>query len=104
MHPRMLAFALLLLGAAASRTWADAASRQAGASSGLLNAGFEDGVLGGLPAAWSVEQPVPDAVVVVGQEDSSLFPTYGDMGSVVVQPYRGDRMVRLGTPKRTSEN
>ncbi len=104
MHPRMLAFVLLLLGAAASLTWADAAPRQVGASSGLLNAGFEDGVLGGLPAAWSVDQPIPDAVVVVGQEDGLLFPTYTDMGNVVVQPYRGDRMLRLGTPKRTSEN
>src|SRR3990170_3466963 len=71
---------------------------------GLVNPGFEDGVLNGSPSGWTVVQPVPDAVKVVGTEGPSQFPAYADMGNVTVAPFKGTLMLRLGSPKRLAES
>ena len=71
---------------------------------GLLNPGFEDGALGGAPANWTVVQPVGDSVTVVDTETPAEFGTFADMGNITVTPNRGNAMLRLGTPKRGSEN
>jgi PKD repeat protein len=71
---------------------------------GLQNAGFEAGILNGPPQSWLVTQPVPDAAIVVGAEGPSAFGTYADMGGITVSPYRGNLMLRLGTPKRSAES
>src|SRR5206468_2417205 len=34
----------------------------------------------------------------------SEFPTYADMGNVMVSPYKGNLMLRVGTPQRLSQN
>ncbi len=67
-------------------------------SGSLQNPGFEDGLL-----YWTVVEPIPDAVAVVGPEGPNEFPTYADMGNITVSPYKGDYMLRLGNPKSISE-
>ncbi len=70
---------------------------------GLLNPGFESGVLDGSPANWTVVSAV-DAVKVVDSEGPAEFATYADMGNITVSPYKGNLMLRLGTPKRIAES
>lgn len=82
----------------------DDSARLAAAAGSLANPGFEDGALDGNPVAWTVTQPVPDVVRVVDSEGPSEFPAYGDMGGVTVAPYRGDLMLRMGTPRRVAQN
>lgn len=103
---RRLIVPLLLLVAliAGGVSWAQQGDRTQAATGGLLNPGFEDGTLGGYPDSWTVTQPVPDVVKVVGSEGPAQFSTYASMGNVTVAPYKGNRMLRLGTPKQISEN
>jgi len=75
------------------------------AASGLVNEGFEDGVLDALPSGWVASTPEVGGVRVVDAEGPSEFPTYADMGNITVTPYSGSRMVRLGgDPKQVSQN
>src|SRR3990170_2199586 len=92
-----LATAVVTLVVLAFFAWRDGAITQA-SPGGLLNPGFEAGL-----ASWTV-QSSPDAVTVVGAEGPAQFPTYADMGDVTVTPFKGTRMLRLGTPKRISES
>jgi PKD repeat protein len=70
---------------------------------GLVNAGFEDGHLDGLPDCWE-PGPIVDAVVVVDAEDSADFQVYGAPNNISVVPHEGSQMLRLGTPKRRNES
>ena len=58
--------------------------------------GFEDG-LGG----W-VRGPSADPIEIVGSEGPGQFAVYADL-NVTVEPYNGDFMLRLGTPKLGNE-
>ncbi len=73
------------------------------AANDLLNLGFEDGALDGNPVNWTVMSSA-DSVKVVDTEGPSEFQTYADMGNVTVSPYQGNLMLRLGTPRRNSQN
>src|SRR5512145_2364903 len=79
-------------------------SPQTFGSGGLVNPGFESGALDGAPAGWTVVNPVADVVRVVDTEGPAEFPTYADMGNVTVTPYRGNLMLRTGTPQRLAQN
>ncbi len=74
------------------------------ASGGLVNPGFESGTLNGNPWGWTVVNPVADVVRVVGTEGPAQFPTYVDMGNITVSPYKGNLMLRTGTPQRLAQN
>jgi PKD repeat protein len=75
------------------------------ATSGIVNEGFEDGTLDGLPSDWSATAPETQGVKVVDAEGPGEFPTYADMGNVTVSPYRGDRMLRLGgVPRQIAQH
>lgn len=74
-----------------------AASIRASAQ-GPANLGFEDGVSGGVPIGWTAD-PVADVAVVVSSEGPPAFSYYPE----IVNPYRGDLMLRIGTPKKTNE-
>jgi len=71
---------------------------------GLLNPGFEDGILGGAPKDWTIVNPVVDPISVADAEGPADFPTYADMGNVSVVPFKGSLMLREGTPKRVAES
>ena len=72
-------------------------------SGGLLNPGFEDGALGGNPMYWDVKSRA-DSVFVRDADTSATYPTYVGMGvSAGVTPFKGNYMLRLGTPKATKE-
>ncbi|MBI4297285.1 MAG: PKD domain-containing protein, partial [Chloroflexi bacterium] len=83
----------------------------AAATGPLQNPGFEGGVnpTTGAPLYWTVVS-APDAVKVVGTEGPADFPTYADAnngdiaGDITVSPYKGDLMLRLGSPKRIAES
>jgi hypothetical protein len=69
---------------------------------GLLNPGFESGILNGNPANWTVMSRA-DSVRVVDAETPAEYQTYGQMGNVTVTPHRGDLQLRLGTPRPDAE-
>ena len=74
----------------------------AAALAGPLNPGFEADNIGQPPAQpWQWE--AADAAVVVGSEGAAQFPVYADEG-ITINPYLGEKMVRLGTPKQISES
>ena len=75
---------------------------QAAPSPGLQNPGFEEGILDGAPKSWTVVA-APDVVKVVDSEGPGEFPTYVS-GNITVSPYRGEYMLRLGTPKEKAES
>ena len=60
---------------------------------GLLNPGFEQGLLN-----WRVTPTATDQAVVVGTEGPRDFPVYASRGTTVT-PFSGDSMLRLGTPR-----
>jgi hypothetical protein len=68
------------------------------AHASLGNPGFETGAL----APWAVTAAA-DAVTVTGTEGPTQFQVYAEKG-ITVAPYRGQKMLRLGTPKQTSES
>src|SRR3972149_6886964 len=100
-----LATAVVTLVVLAFFAWRDGPITQA-SPGGLLNPGFEDGTLDGLPKDWNPLLPVPDAksVIVVDSEGPGEFPAYADMGGGTVSPYKGSLMLRLGVPKRVAES
>jgi hypothetical protein len=101
---RLLSLVVCVLGAVVLVSGAQRPVAGSAVSLGLTNPGFESGVTGGLPSGWTAAQPIPDVVQVVGAEGPAQFPTYGDMGNIAVSPYKGNLMLRLGTPKRTSQS
>ena len=70
-------------------------SAVAATGSGLLNAGFESGLL---PPSWQSAAGAAEAAVVVGVEGPSGFPVYASR-DVTVAPDAGSSMLRLGTPR-----
>jgi PKD repeat protein len=70
---------------------------------GLQNPGFEDGILDAAPQSWTVDA-APDVAVVVDSEGPGEFPTYVDMGTVTVSPFKGDLSLRLGVPRDQNAN
>lgn len=85
--------------------WSSSSLVGASTAGGLLNAGFEEGILGGYPVDWNVPG-ASDTVKVVGPEGPDQFPAYTVMldEGEVVEPYRGDLMLRLGSPKGIAES
>ncbi|MBI4283130.1 MAG: hypothetical protein HY663_01510, partial [Chloroflexi bacterium] len=69
------------------------------ASTGLQNPGFEDGLTG-----WTISTPVADNVTVVGTDTATQWPAYTAMKVTSVSPFKGTKMLRLGTPKGVSES
>lgn len=100
---RLSALALIVAAASALPIAAIGGPQQADSAQSLLNPGFEDGPLGAAPQSWTVASAA-DSVTVTDTDGPADFATYAEMGNVVVEPNRGDQMLRLGTPKRGSEN
>ena len=98
--PSLLALLALLVAGIA--LWSGSAN-PVRAAAGLVNPGFESGALNGDPVGWTVASRA-DAVQVDDTETPAEFPTYADMGNVTVSPYRGNLMLRLGTPQRLDAN
>jgi alpha-tubulin suppressor-like RCC1 family protein/sugar lactone lactonase YvrE len=65
----------------------------AATGSGVVNPGFEQGLLG-----WRHATGTADSAVVVAAEGPQQFPVYDTRG-VTVDPFTGDRMLRLGLPR-----
>jgi hypothetical protein len=66
-------------------------------NTGLTNPGFEDDLTG-----WNVVRPVADSVSVIDSDNFYTGPGNHD-SPVLVTPYRGDKMLRLGTPKKVNQ-
>jgi hypothetical protein len=82
-----LSLASLLLAASAS------------AAPGFSN-GFEDNDFGG----WEIiSRAGPNEIEIVGAEGSDQFPVYGNELDELVEPYKGELMLRMGTPKTRNE-
>ncbi|MFC1897248.1 PKD domain-containing protein [Chloroflexota bacterium] len=70
-----------------------------GYDGGLQNSGFESGDID----PWIIEpDPPPDTAEVVGEEGPADYKTYSATNTTA-SPYRGDYMLRLGSPKSISE-
>ena len=66
-------------------------------ASGLRNAGFENGL-----QDWVLNSQ-GDMIIDTGTEGASDSGTYADLG-IVVNPYIGAQMLRLGSPKQVNES
>ena len=66
------------------------------AQDGPLNLGFEDG-----DANWNIIQEA-EFVGVVGAEGPSVSSSYEDL-NLTIEPFNGNKMLRLGTPKKKNE-
>jgi PKD repeat protein len=71
----------------------------ASAAPGFSN-GFEDNDLGG----WEItDRAGPNEIEIVGPEGANQFPVYGNELDESVEPYNGELMLRIGTPKTSNE-
>jgi len=71
----------------------------ASAAPGFSN-GFEDNDFGG----WEIiSRAGPNEIEIVGAEGSDQFPVYGNELDELVEPYKGELMLRMGTPKTRNE-
>jgi hypothetical protein len=70
------------------------------ATAASFDNGFEDGFGGWDQPPGEAE---PGEVVIVGPEGPGEFPVYNDLNVEGVDPYNGDFMLRMGTPKSNNE-
>ncbi len=72
----------------------------AASASAQFSNGFEDNEFGG----WEITSRAgPNEIEIVGPEGAGQFPVYGSELDLSVEPYNGDLMLRIGTPKTSNE-